>query len=141
MQIPSSTKARSEVGLNMTPMIDVVFQLIIFFLLSSHMSQQENQLPLPLPEADSGQEEAYDPNQPRVTINVLEDGTLLLGGSPVAIADLPARLQDRVKQVGAGVEVRVRAARSVPYKNVEPVMLACVQAGIHKIGYAVYRRE
>jgi biopolymer transport protein ExbD len=141
MQIPSSTAVRSEIGFNMTPMIDIVFQLIIFFLLSSHLSQQENQLPLPLPEAESGQEDVYDPQQPRITINVLEDGTLLLGGSPVAIADLPARLQDRVKQTGAGVEVRVRAARSVPYRHVEPVMLACVQAGIYKIGYAVYRRE
>jgi biopolymer transport protein ExbD len=141
MQVPSSTATRGEVGFNMTPMIDVVFQLIIFFLLSSHLSQQENSLPLPLPQATSGQDETADPNQPRITINVLSDGTMLLGGTPVSLTDLPARLQDRVKQIGAGVEVRVRADRSVPYKHVEPVMLACVQAGIHKIGYAVYRRE
>ncbi len=140
MRVPSSTATRGEVSFNMTPMIDVVFQLIIFFLLSSHLSQQENNLPLPLPEATSGQADEPDPNQPRVTINVLADGTLLLAGTPVSLADLPVRLQDRVKHLGAGLEVRVRADRSVPYRHVEPVMLACVQAGIWKVGYAVYER-
>ena len=141
MLVPSSTATRGEVGFNMTPMIDVVFQLIIFFLLSSHLSQHENSLPLPLPRATSGQEDEYDPSQPRVTINVLSDGTLMLAGSPVTIGDLPLRLRDRVQQFGSGVEVRIRADRSVPYRHVEPVMLACVQAGIREVGYAVFRRE
>lgn len=141
MLVPSSTASRGEVGFNMTPMIDVVFQLIIFFLLSSHLSQNENNLPLPLPQASSGQEDPADPEQPRVTINVLLDGTLLLAGSPVSLADLPLRLQDRLKHFGPGLEVRVRADRSVPYNHVEPVMLACVKVGIREVGYAVYRRE
>jgi biopolymer transport protein ExbD len=141
MLVPSSTATRGEVSFNMTPMIDVVFQLIIFFLLSSHLSQNENNLPLPLPKATSGQQDEPDPEQPRVTINVLLDGTLLLAGSPVSLADLPARLQDRVKHFGPGLEVRVRADRSVAYKHVEPVMLACMKVGIREVGYAVYRRE
>ena len=37
-------------------MIDVVFLLIIFFLVSSHLARQESQLPLPLPDAVSGEE-------------------------------------------------------------------------------------
>lgn len=141
MLVPSSTATRGEVGFNMTPMIDVVFQLIIFFLLSSHLSQNENNLPLPLPKADSGRQDEGDQDRPRVTINVLLDGTMLLAGTPVSLADLPARLQDRVKHFGPGMEVRIRADRSVPYRHVEPVMLACMQAGIREVGYAVYRRE
>ena len=66
----------------MTPMIDVVFQLIIFFLLSSHLAKQETQLALPLPAAESGRP-TQPSEQPRLTVNVLADGTLLVAGRPV----------------------------------------------------------
>jgi biopolymer transport protein ExbD len=141
VRIPSSTSQRGEVGFNMTPMIDVVFQLIIFFLLSSHLSQSENNWPLPLPKASSGEEEKPDPNQPRLTLNVLADGTILLGGSPVSRVDLPVRLKERVQQLGSDVEVRIRGDRGVSYKHLEPVMLACTQAGIWRIAIAVQERE
>lgn len=141
MRVPSSTTTRGEVGFNMTPMIDVVFQLIIFFLLSSHLSQSENSWPLPLPEATSGEEAQNDPDQPRLTINVLADGTILLAGTPVTKADLPMRLQERVRQLGTDVEVRIRGDRGVGYQHVEPVMLACTQAGIWRIAIAVQERE
>jgi biopolymer transport protein ExbD len=141
VRVPSSTTSRGEVGFNMTPMIDVVFQLIIFFLLSSHMSQSENNWPLPLPQADSGQEEPNDPNQPKLTINVLVDGTILLAGTPVTAADLPARLKDRVQQLGTDVEVRIRGDRGVSYKHLTPVMLSCTQAGIWRIAIAVQERD
>jgi len=49
-----SNLSRGSLGFNMTPMIDVVFLLIIFFLVSSHLAQQETQLELDLPEATSG---------------------------------------------------------------------------------------
>ena len=53
MQVPSSTTSRGEVGFNMTPMIDIVFLLIIFFIVSSHLARQETQLELALPAASS----------------------------------------------------------------------------------------
>ena len=89
MRIPRREVSR-DVGFNMTPMIDVVFQLIIFFLLSSHLAKQETQLPLPLPTAGSGQAE-QDSDRPRLTVNVLADGTLLVAGHVVAAAGHRAR--------------------------------------------------
>ena len=75
----------ASVGINMTPMIDVVFQLIIFFLVSSHLAKQEAQLPLPLPVADSSA--APQPTPARhVVVNVLNDGTLLLAGRRLGAA-------------------------------------------------------
>ena len=52
MRVPTRSVS-GEVGFNMTPMIDVVFQLIIFFLLSSHLAKQEKEVPLPLPVSSS----------------------------------------------------------------------------------------
>ena len=48
MRVPRLAQ-RSAVGINMTPLIDIVFQLLIFFLVSSRLSQQESQMALPLP--------------------------------------------------------------------------------------------
>jgi biopolymer transport protein ExbD len=121
-------------------MIDVVFLLIIFFLVSSHLARQETQMQLPLPTADSG-EQTRDTEQPRVTINVLEDGRLMLAGRQVLADELQQRLQEKVTQSGPGLEVRIRGDRRVAYGNVEPIMLACARAGIWNVTYAVYRKE
>ncbi|HMC11689.1 MAG TPA: biopolymer transporter ExbD, partial [Pirellulaceae bacterium] len=119
MRVPTRA-VTSEVGFNMTPMIDVVFQLIIFFLLSSHLAKQETQLPLPLPAADSGKAEAAD-TRPRLTVNVLADGTLLVANRPIGSDDLVSLLRDRRATHGDELEVRIRGDRSVLYSRVEPV--------------------
>jgi biopolymer transport protein ExbD len=137
MRVPTRAVS-SEVGFNMTPMIDVVFQLIIFFLLSSHLAKQETQLPLPLPAADSGTAEPAD-NRPRLTVNVLADGTLLVASRPITPDDLVPLLRERRAMHGSELEVRIRGDRGVLYSRVEPVLLACVQAGIWNVAYAVVR--
>src|SRR6188508_1441620 len=111
MRIPVRA-IHGTVGFNMTPMIDVVFQLIIFFLLSSHLAKQEKQLPLPLPTATSGTAEAAD-ERPRLTVNVLADGTLLVASRAISADDLVPLLRDRRAVHGDQLEVRIRGDRSV----------------------------
>lgn len=137
MRVPNSTQ-RSSVGINMTPLIDVVFQLLIFFLVSSHLSKQEAQMALPLPTADSGFEQAVD-DSPRVTLNVLADGQLVLAGRHISAEELPGRLQQLVATSGPDVEVRVRSDRNVEYRRVEPLLLACARVGVKNVVFAVHR--
>lgn len=139
MRVPSSASTGS-VGINMTPMIDVVFQLIIFFLVTNHLVKQEEQLELPLPVAASGREPTEE-NLPRLTINVLEDGTLMLAGHALLPDDLRARLQEKVREVGTSLQVRIRSDRAAPYRFVEPVLRACAGAGLWDVSFAVYRAE
>jgi biopolymer transport protein ExbD len=139
MRIPARAIS-GAVGFNMTPMIDVVFQLIIFFLLSSHLAKQEKQFPLPLPVAASGTAEAVD-ERPRLTVNVLADGTLLVANRSIAADDLVPLLRDRRAVHGNQLEVRIRGDRGVLYSRVEPVLLACVKAGIWNVAYAVQPKK
>ena len=139
MRIPNFSKG-GEVGFNMTPMIDVVFQLIIFFLVSSHLAKQEVQFKLPLPTAQSGLKDKPT-EKPRLTVNVLADGTLLLAGRQVTAEELRARLAERQNDLGKDVEVRIRGDRTTAYKHVEPVMLACARSGIWNVSYSVFRKE
>jgi biopolymer transport protein ExbD len=139
MHVPNHLRS-GRVGFNMTPMIDVVFLLIIFFLVSSHLAKQEAQMQLPLPVAESGSMVSETESR-RVTVNVLHDGRLLLAGRRVRPAELVERLRDKIADAGSDLEVRIRSDRTVEYRYVEPIMLACARSGIWNVTFAVYRPE
>ncbi len=125
MRIPSNLRSGS-LGFNMTPMIDVVFLLIIFFLVSSHLAKQEVQMPLPLPTAESGNQRHWKRTHRGLTINVTADGTLMLPGRHIRQTELAPRLANRLDEVGRGTAgPHSRAIARVPYRFVEPIMLAC----------------
>ncbi len=138
MRIPSAPR-RATVGFNTTPMIDVVFLLIIFFMVSSHLARQESQLPVELPPAVTGKVPVAD--QPRrIIVSIGADGAMALSGEPVGAEQLLARLQVEHRQ-HADCQVRIRADRRVAYQRVEPVLLACAQAGIWRVTFAVKRDQ
>lgn len=138
MRLPRLGSRRS-VQFNVTPLIDVVFLLIIFFLVSSHLAQQETQLELALPAAESGRQ-AQPSRVARVTINLLADGTLLLGSNRVAAEEISRRLRNERQQTSDDLEVRIRVDRSVAYRQVEPLLLACAEAQVWNVSFAVIRR-
>ena len=133
-------KSSRRLGINMTPMIDVVFLLIIFFLVSSHLARNESQLELKLPIAVSASDDV-DQQTPRMIVNGDSEGNLFLAGRPVQSDQLKDRFIDAVEKEGDGLEVRIRGSRNVAYSAVEPIMRSCVQAGIWNVSYAVYREE
>ena len=142
MKIPSSRG--SAVGFNMTPMIDIVFQLIIFFLVSSHLAQSQMQYVFDLPEAKTGQEQLETTKTTKIVINLLppEDGgtdyTILLAGEPVDIPTLKKKLTyERSRQQ---IEIHIRASQKTPYRVVEPILTACAQSGVWDVRFAVYEK-
>ena len=142
MRVPVNP-LRARVGLNMTPMIDVVFLLIIFFLVSSHLAQQEFEGELDLPDAGTGQPVEEDQVR-RMVVNVLpeqEDGRRIrVAGRSVDQAELTALIDYESRQSKGRLEVRIRSDRKVPYQVVEPVMVACARAGVWKVTFAVVGR-
>ena len=114
MRAPTVPRSRT-IGLNMTPMIDIVFLLIIFFLVSSHLAQQETNVELALPAAASGAEPT-DEETPRVTISLLPQGQILLSGNRLDIGQLEQRLRVENNAEQGDLEVRIRADRQVPYR-------------------------
>lgn len=135
MRVPSYAN-RGSVGFNMTPMIDIVFLLIIFFILSSHLARQETQLELSLPAAASG-EQAGEDQARRVIISVLPDGQLQLAGVVVNAQELEQKIQYESQRTDGDLEVRIRSDRQAPYRQVEPILVACARAGVWKVSFAV----
>lgn len=122
-------------SVNMTPMIDVVFLLIIFFLVSSHLAKQENQIELALPSATSALDDAAQ--RESLTVNVLADGQWQIGGVLVDSAAAAKRLRGRVMQTGQPVQLRIRSDRDVPYSRIEPLLRVATDAGIGDIVFSV----
>lgn len=139
MRLPRLGRNRS-VQFNVTPLIDVVFLLIIFFLVSSHLAQQETQVELTLPSASSFQE-SQELSIPRVTINVLADGQLLLGSEAVDTHEVGRRLGIERQETSDDLEVRIRADRQIAYRHIEPLLLACAEAKVWNVSFAVTERE
>ena len=135
--------SRESPGFNMTPMIDVVFLLIIFFLVSSHLARQEVQLKLDLPQAGSGQR-GDDEEIRRVIVNVLPrqepGGRIKVGGRLMHGDELTELIRYESRQTAGQLEVRIRTDRTVPYHVIEPVMLACARAKVWKVTFAVVQR-
>jgi biopolymer transport protein TolR len=139
MKAPVTNRSRS-LGFNMTPMIDITFLLVIFFLVASHWSRQEVDLAVNLPMAQSGRE-PLDDETPRVTVNVSADGTTMLGSQIIEREELTSRLRvENAKQDG-GLEVRLRADRETPFASIEPVLKTCADAGITNANFSVIRKQ
>ncbi len=123
----------------MTPMIDVVFLLIIFFLVSSHLARQETQLPLELPAATTSG--APDPERGVLTISVDPEHRWRAGGNVVTETTLRQILDDHADRDGESAAVRIRTDRSVPYRHVAPILTAAARAGIVDVSISVLREE
>ncbi|MCA9134438.1 MAG: biopolymer transporter ExbD [Planctomycetales bacterium] len=131
--------ASGSASINMTPMIDVVFLLIIFFLVSSHLAQQENSLELDLPQADSGLEDLA--LRETMIVNVSADGRWQLAGAVVDEANLTQRFLARVASASEPLQLKIRTDREVPYKRIEPLLRMAAAAGIGDIVFSVYERS
>ena len=134
MRLPDGGSDR-ELSNNMTPMIDVVFLLIIFFLVSSHLARQESRIPMELPGAATHLPTDFETAS--LTINVLEDGSWQASGRLLDKAALVNLFNEHRARAGTGSMVRIRTDRRVAYERVEPVLREAAKAGLPNISIAV----
>lgn len=134
MRLPNS-RHRTPVGANMTPMIDVVFLLIIFFLVSSHLARQESRMPLELPEAESSA--AADLQRQALTVNIDADSDLIVGGNRLRESELTAVMAEHLQRRGKQAAIRIRTHRFATYRSVQPVLRAAAKLGIVDVSLSV----
>ncbi len=132
--MPLKTHLDEQPSLNLTPMIDIVFLLIIFFMVGTKFSELERKIGLRIPEVtDRG---ALTAAPDRKVVNVYRDGRIELDQQPVGLDLLRDRLADARRQY-AELGVLVRGDGLGPYQNVAAVLNACKQAGIRDLSLSV----
>lgn len=124
-------RARLSPILDLTPMVDVVFLLIIFFMVSTTFITLESGLPVDLPQAQSA--EAQSEGMPTVTIDAGE--RIYLGGEEVDISSLVPALEASLREREQEVVV-LRADQSVSHGLTVRVMDAIKRAGAVRVAIA-----
>ena len=132
--MPLKTNLDEQPTLNLTPMIDIVFLLIIFFMAGTQFTQLERKIALQVPEVSSN--DALAPVPDKRLINVFQDGRIELDHRVVTAAELTARLRAARKQY-SHLGVVVRGDADARHKNVTEVLNACRAAGVSKLGVSV----
>ena len=133
--MPLKTHLDDEPTLNLTAMLDVMFLLIIFFMLGTRFIVDERKIGLRVPEVvDRGG--ALTAAPARKEVNVQRDGTITLDKAPVTLEQLTERLAAARRQY-SDLGVLVRGDARGEFQNVAAVLTACKQAGIQDLGITV----
>jgi biopolymer transport protein ExbD len=138
MRIPYQVN-RSAATFNMTPLIDIVFLLIIFFLVSSHLARREARLPLDLPAAESGV--GPEAGQPKLTINISQDGQWRVGSGIATEVTLKSILEKHVDRHGPTASLSIRSDRKVPYSFLSPILKISAVARVPSVAISVYAEK
>ena len=121
-------KGRLSGGLELTPMIDVVFLLMIFFLVASKLDEADRFIDVVVPKASAAKPLTSRPRE--FLVNIDREGNYFVGARPIAISDLQTLLKQAAVDNPKRQTVIVRADENVAHKFVVAAMNACVEAGI-----------
>jgi biopolymer transport protein ExbD len=144
-----SVEPEENVTCNLIPMIDIMFLLLLFFMLSADMTQRVNE-DIVLPRADEAQEDSKNAEvYETVVLNLVQEGTAWLvkiRGTPYTFEHtLKPRLKEMSdmaqepkdpKNPGANFSstaVMLRAEATAPYKEVQRLIQMCGAVGLYKI--------
>ena len=121
--------------MNVTPMIDVMFVLLVLFLVS---------IPLMLPQTmgvdlpDTQRHNAAEANEDPHRLAILEDGTLQLNGEPISEDALLERFETMADNEDA--RLLLEADKSVTYERIAKLMVDAQVAGLAQLGFLTEAR-
>ncbi len=128
-----------EPAVNLTPLIDVVFILLIFFMVSTTF-QRESEIKIELPEASS---EAVEEKPESLEIVIDSDGHYFIDEQQVVNTELETLKTAIRKFLGekTDIPVVIRADRNTPYESVVRAMDATAQLGLVHMSLATSQPE
>ncbi len=137
-------KVEERINVPIAPMIDVVFLLLIYFMVSSTLEQQEADLSFQLP-GSVEQDEPLDLPDEQI-IEIREDGQVVVNDYPYDVPgaaryDELAAMLTRFREASAANKVEaivtIAPAESVAHAQIVKVMDACSLAGIDAVNFAL----
>jgi biopolymer transport protein ExbD len=124
--------------MQMAPMIDIVFLLLIFFIVTWQFSRDEMDLKIAVPTSEEGAEPERVLGE--IILNVRADGDVSVWGQTRSRAEL-RELLAAIAEQHENQPVRVRGDAMTPFEEIVRVIDTCQQAGIWNISFATQRPE
>lgn len=122
-----SAQVNEPVSLELTPMIDMVFLLLIFFLVATTLRQEEREMEIVLPAAESAAPVSMALRE--IIINVNQNGEAIVNGKTMD-ADAVRQLVTDAVEVNPEQKVTVRGDRRTSYDHIARVLDACSGGGV-----------
>ena len=132
--MPLKTHVDEQPSLNLTSMIDVLFLLIIFFMVGTKFTESERQIALRVPQV--AEHAALLPAPEKKVVQVYRDGQVVFDRQNVTLDELTARLQAARRQY-PDVGVLVRGDEQGQLQRFAEVLNACKRAGVAELGISV----
>ena len=127
-----------EASFQLAPMIDIVFLLLIFFIVTWSYARFETELDISVPAADEGK----DPRRTvgEIIVNVRDDGTIVLNALTITEEELLGKLE-RIAAVHKDQAVILRGDSEATYNHIIKVLDICQKAGIWNVAFATSRPQ
>jgi biopolymer transport protein ExbD len=125
--MPVKIKKGAAGAMDMTPMIDVVFQLMIFFLVATKLDEAEREFPIALPTASEAKPFTSKPDE--LFVNIERTGRYFVQGRFLEITELESLLRQSAIN-NPTQTVRIRADQESQMKFLAAAINATVKAGI-----------
>ena len=133
-------RTMEEPGMNMTPMIDVVFQLIIFFVTTVDLQSKAMDTKLRLAMAPHGP--AVEKKDPReIVVDVSPEGRISIARVYLSTAVLKSVLRKAVAEYGQTIPIIIRGDAKAKHEDIKGVMDACAAAGLWKVKFAALKER
>ena len=116
-------KGKALDALNLTPLIDVVFLLLIFFLVATQFSQDDQQLPIQLPSAKNALPMTVQPEE--LVVSIGQDGTYILRGQRLSLEQLEPLLAKSVLDNPVQQTVILRGDKRVEFQSIVSLIDLC----------------
>jgi biopolymer transport protein ExbD len=130
-------KGEALMTLSLTPLIDMVFNLLIFFLVATRFAEEERELDVNLPEASEAQPLVVQPRE--LFINIDRRGQYFVTGKVLGIDALFGVLKQAYANNPGRATALIRADRDCRWQPIVAAMNLCRKAGIHD--YRVTTRQ
>ena len=130
------TKRSHTVAFNMTPMIDIVFLLIIFFMTVSQITRVVDQ-PIPLPMVTRGANSGQSAN---VTINIVQNGDIVVAGKKYELDRTVQILNTKIQQSGGDpnkIKIEIRCDKRCSSNHVNRIIERLANVGFKYVSIAV----
>lgn len=130
---------KQEITVNLTPLIDVVFLLLIFFMVSTSFTR-ETQIKLELPKASV---EPLDTKPETLEISIDKEGRYFVNGKGLvnqSLGTLKAAIKPSI-EANKDTPVIISADANTPYQSVVTAMDATSQLGVVNLQMATQRNE